>query len=320
MVRQDAGEPMKKDNKRGVKDYSEYHEFQMNYHGLFLKNGKLRIDVKRALKINCGPFDEDFLKMINAIPRNTAYFFPKKKKRDEYMCNVFADYLAAIRVIWCREIRQILERIRTPEEAGDCAYSANIQDGVLDPGECSIVRNFEIIKRGNEYPRVVKMVYAQFIHQIGSVVELAQMDVLNRGKNILDYGGRGNLTTHLKENYGVELKEIPNYFYYDRFVCLWNFMKHNSMNSYIKLKKANPEILSEKLFVSGHYSLNYLQLDEDLIFDILGGLREFFNSFCEILFKEDSKEAMWNYDDYFIGEFNIWREDVENPLGIPWYL
>ena len=289
----------------------------MNYYGLFRKNGKLRIDVKRLSKIDYGPFDKDFLKKINDIPRDTAYFFPKKKRMDEYMCNIFTNYLTCLRKMLDREIKPIIKSIKTPEQAGDDAFMANIPYGILDHGECELERFSETLRRSYEYPSVVKMIYAQFIHYIGSVVELAKIDVMNRNGYDTNRMNTRGLRTHLIEKYDVTIENIPNYEYYMRFYCLWNFMKHNSKSAYDKLKKIYPDILSGESFVSGHYSLNYILLKESTIFDLLDGLQKFFNSFCESVFEEDTNEAWWNYDDYFISEFRMWREDMQNPLGIP---
>lgn len=314
---------MKRDRKRNVKDYSKCNEFDMDYCGLFRKNGKLRIDVKRASKVDCGPFDKDFLKEISEIPRSTAYFFPKKKRRDEYMCNIFTGHLSDVREIWQQEIKPIIGKIKTPEEAGDDAFMANIPYGILDHGECEQVRIFENMKRGFEYPFVLKMIYAQFIHYIGSVVELAMIDVMNRAGHDLKRNGRGEITKLLPEKYKMELEDVPNCEHYDRFYCLWNFMKHNSMNAYTMLKEKHPKMIydnPDKPFLSGKYSLGYIRLEESTIFDLLDGLQKFFDSFCESVFMEDINEARWNYDDYFIREFRIWREGMQNPLGIPEYI
>jgi hypothetical protein len=71
------GVQMKKERKRNIKDYSAYDELDMEYHGLFIKKGKLRIDMKRLKKEKYLTFflTDSIFEDINKQPRSTAYFF-----------------------------------------------------------------------------------------------------------------------------------------------------------------------------------------------------------------------------------------------------
>ncbi len=312
---------MKKERNRKLKDYSRYNEFEKEYYGIFIKNDKLRIDVKRlSILKDEQPFPIELLEKVNSMPRNTAYFFPKMKKRNEYTINIFVDAIHEIKTIWLKDLCHAIDGLTTPEKAGDLAYGSNVSDGIMDPEECLSVRSRVTRQRTASYDRAIQMIYAQFIHLMASIIEHAQIMAFESVGLKFVYLNRKILKKKLKEQYdGLEIKTVENYQEYDKFYALWNFLKHNSKSSYKNLKTTYPEILINDEFKGG-YSLNYVRLSEELIFELLSRLELFFNSLCTDVFKEDIKEAEWNYDDYFIEQINCYIEGIENPLSLPPYI
>jgi hypothetical protein len=109
--------------------------------------------------------------------------------------------------------------------------------------------------------------------------------------------------------------------YYDKIYCLWNFIKHNSISTYEKLKTVFPEILHDDIqYQQGFSGFTIIKFSDDLICELLTGCECFFKEYCELVFEENYAEAQWNYGRFFL---NIVKEEIENitnPLGLPWYL
>lgn len=304
---------MKKERKRNIKDYSAYYEMTHEFYGLFNEKGKLSIDTKRLKKNLMFQINPKIIKEIDKKPRNTAYFFPNKKHRREYNINIFNDHLDGVAKLWQDEFKSAIELIKTPKQAGDDAFLDNLSFGVLDYEECEESRFWHTLKRENRYNFVIRSMYAQFIHYTASIVEFAILSVLTQNGYNKPKFNNTILKNHLNDKYNIKLEKIPNIQYYDRFYKLWNFLKHNSLDTYIKLKKAYPEILSDESFENGEFALAFVKLTESIIIELLTNLKIFFNSFCEIVFCENIEEAQWNYDDYFLNEFFNWRSDIEDP-------
>ena len=57
-----------------------------------------------------------------------------------------------------------------------------------------------------------------------------------------------------------------------------------------------------KEYKNGDLALSVLKLDEKYIIDTLNNLHLFFDEVCARAFNENTDEACWNYDDYFVNE------------------
>ncbi|MGI6494176.1 MAG: hypothetical protein ACOX10_05045 [Candidatus Methanomethylophilaceae archaeon] len=259
----------------------------------------------------------EIIMQINNISRNTAYFFPEKKKRSEYNCNVFRGVLDDLLSIWNTEVSPLIEYIRTPDETEHKAYVGYISDGGMDHDEARVASVMQRIKRTTTYNSVLGMIYGQYIHLIGSVVEYSMIKVLEKNGHSLKRIGRGIVSKTLRDNYGVKINEIPKVENYNKFYALWNFLKHNSISSYKNIKEQYPEILNGDPFENGRFALQYVNLDEAVIIRTLKGLREFFDSFSESVFDEDIDEACWNYDEYFLEKYKIQRGWIVNHPDSP---
>ena len=64
-------------------------------------------------------------------------------------------------------------------------------------------------------------------------------------------------------------------------------------------------------------ALTVLKIDERNILDSLDNLHKFFDEVCERGFDENTKDAKWDYDDYFIEQVDLEIKGITNPLGLP---
>lgn len=296
-----GGVILKRDRKRPIRDYSKFNETDKEYYGLFYKKEKLRIDVKRLAKKEI--ISPEIITHINNMPRNTAYFFPKKKKKLEYSCNIFRNEIDALTAIWGEEIIPITCKIKTSEDVMNESYPKYMSDGIMEHEEASSASIMNGIRRSPRYHSVIGMIYGQYLHLIGSVVEYSIIKVMEENGHSLKRFNIKTLRRLLKNKYKINLDEIPSVREYKKFNALWNFLKHNSISSYNNVKKQYPEVLIKEPFESGMFALWHVNPNMAPITGILDGLKDFFDSFCETVFGEDLYEASWNYDDYFLEEY-----------------
>lgn len=310
---------MKKNSNRQIKDYSKFDATHREFYGLLIKNGVVRIDPKRFIKtVN---IDQHIYKEMNK-PRKTVYFIPQKVKRDDYMSNIFKSEINDLERFWEKEFVHALRAIKTPKEAHKKAMRGHfIQTGILDYDEVTIHANMSQLERSNEYNFIMKSMVAQFIHQIASTIEATTIRVItlqgyNKKKfnrDLLDSFIQGKKT-------GISLETIEGYSDYDQLYDVWNFLKHNSIDLYDKIKKKYPELLNSEEYENGDLALCVLNIDRTYVSTILKKLKVFFDNVCEKAFQEDVLNADWNYNEFFINKVDSCIEAITNPLGLPWYI
>ena len=289
---------LKKNGKRSVRDYCKYDNTNLQYYGLLYKNGRARVDVKRFIQtIRVEP------KIVEAMnrPRKTAYFVPAKKSSSEYMTNLFRSAINSQKNYWNDEIKNVINKILTPQEAADEARTGYyMQTGILDHDECQMHGFISGWQREIEYNRIIYYLVAQFIHQLASYISSISLKVL-----VLNGYNRKDFTKQLFDAFiqgytkkGVTLESITGYETYDKLYLLWNFLKHNSLSTYEKLRSKYPDIVSSsKEYQHGDIALNYVILSKELIDGLLDGLLKYFENLCSAVFGEDPFEAGWNSDD-----------------------
>ena len=311
---------MKKNSKVQKKDYSklEGQPLSLEYFGVLMKDDRARIDTKRYKK---------FL----AIPdtkiehRKTVYYIPTRKHRYDYMSNIFYDLTVELKRQWNQEYSRMISAIKTPKEVESDSLVANLSDGVLEYDEACMAGRFSAINRESEYKLLIKSIYSQFFQLAMSKIDATILKVLviNGYKN--DKFSREDFDTFIQGKQGKDVKsfyEFENYCIYERAYRVWNFLKHNSIKAYNQLKRWHPEMIydPESKYQNGDSALSILKLDEKFMMKVLDELPLFFDEVCERGFKENAKDARWDYDDYFIEQANYEIEDKENPLGLPWFL
>ncbi len=306
---------MKRDRKRAIRDYSKFDPYSKEYNGLLVKKGRLSIDVKRLRKADPWIISEGVIDSICDIPRSTPYFHPKKKKRYDYYCNIFSDGISSIFYEWHNGLKSVVYMIKTPSERSHAYHVDSMQDGVMNHEECSTVTNMKAIEYSRSYDWTLKMIYAQYIHYVGSRSEQLITSVIVKDNTNLKYFSKKILINILQKKYNVILEDIPNYQEYVRLHAMYNFLKHSNLSAYKQAKKYG-DVIESVPYKNGAYSLKYIMLDEEKMISLIKGLGRFFDSFCEKVFKENVENAKWNYDDYFLEKYKEYINFIDNPLCI----
>ena len=314
---------MKKNSNRQTKDYSKFDATHREFYGLLIKNGVVRIDSIRFKKITkkMTNIDQHIYKEMNQ-PRKTVYFMPQKVKHDDYMSNIFKSEINNLERFWLKEFVHALRAIKTPKEVHKKAMRGHfMQTGILDYNEVTIHANMSQLERSNEYNFIMKSMVAQFIHQIASTIEATTIRVITlQGYKETDFNKKQfNIFIQGKKN-DISLEIIEGYQYYDQLYLTWNFLKHNSIDLYDKIKKKYPELLNSNEYKNGDLALRVLNIDRTFVSTILKKLKVFFDNLCEKAFQEDVLNADWNYNEFFINEVDSCIEVITNPLGLPWYI
>lgn len=308
---------MKKNSKVIRKDYSklEYQVDNKNYYGLFIKNGRVKIDTKRYKKFFTLP-DSKIEK------RKTVYYTPTKIHRWDYLCNEFRDTLLELKRLWTNEFSKAIKIIKTPKQIEDDVRTNNLMDGILDYDEANMTGFFARIEREQTYKFVIKSLYVQFFQQMMAQIDALSLRVIaSQGykndefsKKLFDIFIQGKQTGFEK----VSFLEYDNYAIYDRAYLTWNFLKHNSLKAYEELKRKYPEMIydPDNNYRNGDLALSVLKIDEKYILDCLDDMHKFFDELCVRGFGENIDDAQWDYDDYFISQVNDEIDLIINPLGI----
>lgn len=310
---------MKKNSKRQIKDYSKYDASNPEYYGLLIKNGRVRIDSKRLEKV--GQLESHIFEQMNK-PRKTVYFEPNKKTSEDYMCNIFRSTLSGLDNFWRKEFVHAFRSIKTPKQAHNEAYSGYfMQTGILEADELSIHANMAQMGRNIEYSFIVQSLVAQFIHQMVSTIEAVTIRVITLQGYDKPKFNRDLFDAFIQgRKKGLKLEDIEGYLDYDKLYHVWNFLKHNSLDLYEKIKKKFPELLYDGEYNSGDLALKVLNIDRKFVTQMIQKIRIFFDNLCAKAFDEDVINASWNYDEFFTKYVDEQIELIENPLGLPWYI
>ena len=308
---------MKKNSKVVRKDYSllEHCVDRREYYGLFIKNGKVKIDTKRYKKFFKLP-DEKI------EHRKTVYYTPSRICREDYSCNIFRDALQELKELWYKEFSNAVKNINTPKDVENNVRNSYLMDGICDYEEASVMGVIASVKRENSYRFVIKSIYAQFYQQMMATIDALSLKVIaSHGYNSKDFSRRSfDVYIQGKQNgQAVSFLDYDNYAIYDRAYMVWNFIKHNSIKSYDELKEKYPEMINDpkNLYKNGDIAIYFLNLDESFILDCLDNMHKFFDEVCERGFGENIEDARWDYAQYFIDEVDLEIDGIVNPLGLP---
>ncbi|MDE6275415.1 MAG: hypothetical protein K2M75_02625 [Clostridia bacterium] len=320
---------MKKDSKTRNKDIELYeyldYEYSVDdyrYWGLFFnKKGRLMVDPKRFQKMIGRNFSQDILKVINN--RNTHYFYPKTLNYVKCNIGYFYDTIYEINDEWKKIylplIEREVERIKK-EEPLTIADDYNFMCGISSSIAAQARANFINAMRNADYNRnreyLLKSLYAQFFHQMMSKTEAVSVRVLTKNKAMKDRFDRTVLYA-TAYNCNKSIEQLENYADYDKAYCIWNFIKHNSQSTYLTLKSRYQEVLIDTQYSQGEMAFLYIKFDNDLIQNLIDGLRKFFEEYCELVHSDENyRESQWNYDDYFISIADYEINKINNPLGL----
>ena len=312
----------KKDRKRthnkNIYQYSaKTSPGDLEYFGIHKNGDRIKIDVKRMKKIceKNGPRElyEAALK-ISDIPRNTAYFIPKKRKRLDYVTNEFRQKMDTLREQW-HELKNAFGNVKTPAQVAEdyrfnaICYTANSDDY----DEIATEAIMEGMKREIPYRNLLISVCAQFVHQMATELDA----IMLRKCRFLGYNPskeqqikRDHLHTYLHGYVGgrCKIEDLPGYeSVYQKFFMIWNMLKHNSENLFDKVKSKYPDMLLTETYRNGEMSMYYLKIGNDYIEKMLDELNTFYEDVCEHFFGESKSESNWNYDEYFINAVRDWN-------------
>lgn len=326
-----------------LSDKYKYEDYlHKEYYGLFIKNGRLKIDTKRLLLKLENTFDKrcDFR-------RNTVYFTPFKIHKYDYCMNYFIDAIEKARTTWYEQknsFHQMLDDYAKKEYAKEVPNWDFSRDcGILEPDEWEMSNRMESYLhyekiRQNITDRALYLMntlYLETIQQVASHLEHAMIFTMQKYGYEGDKCGRLDIFKFMDGRIGkseAKIKALPHFDDYDKFYSIWNFTKHNSPSTYNKLKNKWPELLYSKEidkwfdleFPSEHLAIEYLKLNDKIITAMFDPLLEFYYEFCELCYGEPKYHSSWNYDDYFLSIVNAKIKDdrdiLENPLGLPWWL
>lgn len=318
---------MKKYRKKIVPDYdSKYSSKEAEYYGVFIEKDKggivsVKVDPKRMRKTHL--IDNDTYDLIQQSNRNSTYFHPAKRISGEYCFETFRYHINGLRKLWLQEIKPAIDKLKTPKQAGDQVYLSNLSDGIMDVEECNMSRVVASALREPDYRYAIKMFYAQFVLLLGAEVEAMMVNVITKK----GYTGEKFSREHLKGYVsgrvpGLDYTLFDNHIFYDKIYKLWNFIKHNNTDVYNKVKDVYPELLynPNANYVNGDIAIKYLNLTEEMIMDLLDGVIKFFDEFCVKVFGETIDYAEWNTEEYYVQLAKDKIEDIDNPLGLPWYI
>ncbi len=326
------GKIVKRNSKVLRKDYSAVYEKggynTLEFYGLLMKKGKLRIDVKRYSR----NFDlpEGIKKQ-----RKTVYFSPTKKHRNDYMYNIISDFLDEVSRDWSEQLEMIT--IMCKEEKKRPAYKKqenvsddfNFMSGISDHEEASYTMNIRnMMRTARLEAKLTKLIvtnYAQFVHEFVSRLEAVTIRIMKIKGYDDDEFDRSRFYSFfealISKEESKKVADLPSYPSYGRIYAIWNFLKHNTVSTYDKLKKDYPEMIvsNSKPYQNGQlaiYFINWSNWEKGFIQNTIKGISDFFKELFRLAFDEDSTFSSWNYDDYFIEEVNSYIKNIEDPFGL----
>lgn len=311
---------MKKDRKRIRHDYSEVDKAEANstehskeFYGLFVRHGRIHVDVKRFKKKLNEVQATEFWRDEMCETRNTPYLIPKRLHRSDYSVNICVDIIDSLKQDWRTEYLPALQAIRSPREVYENARLGALmtrsgEDAVDEARTIGLTAAFD---RQAKYSEVIASLYCSFVQKIATECDRTLALVFRKRGSVGDAFTFDELLGHLYElAAGDKTKKLQNVKNHDVFQGVRkidNFLKHNTVRSFEAVRRFCPErlIKTDMAYENGMYAVEWLVFPDDFIEKTLEDLRVFFIDFCKMFFGEDFKIADWNYDDYF---YSAYRE------------
>lgn len=291
---------MKKESKSIKRSYSVPRNADINcpeYYGIVFKNGHVKVDTKRFKKFFKLPSDKVEI-------RNTVYYEPTKVHKLDYICNFFRMRSEFLLSQYYKEFKPAIETIKTPKQVED-----SVRIDLLNYGETYEEAQTKAImsgiKRIRPYQYAIKSLYAQFYHQAMAEIDAQTCRVLISYGFREDDFSKKSFDVFIQSKQGTNAIPFKKYKYfsiYDRAYSVWNFLKHNSNKAYDILCKYYPEMIydPEDKYRNGDLALSVLKLDERYILSVLKDIHLFFDEVCRLGFNENTEDASWDYEDYFL--------------------
>lgn len=319
-------------------DYSKYDKIlkdgaidadlikEYEFWGFHMKKGRLHIDTKRYKKV-C-----TFFRLDGGIPkslfaeRNTVYYVPSKKGRHDYNVNIFRDLIWNLKREWDEEYKPLFWHIKTPEDVYKMErteammYTSSPDD--LDDIEFDALMSS--IRREDPYTHIVNSLYLMFLQKIVTEVDRFTLSVMvkcgyeNKSFSFDDFLKFTSQKTGV-DNANKVIAKYKGYNCFNLIHKINNFLKHNTRDAYESLLQRYPENVrnvkngtANREYINGEFAGDWVILKKGYIDKVFNKLIDFFDDYCEEVFKEDINRASWDSDEYF---FNSYRDDCINILN-----
>ena len=117
---------------------------------------------------------------------------------------------------------------------------------------------------------------------------------------------------------GKKIDKLKKYNAYNLLHKVNNFLKHNSIESYKKLKhfysnnvRSIENGTANIEYENGMFAGDWIILKENYIDTLLDKLVEFFEDYCINYLAENIEDSSWNHDDYFWDALKEMRDPYE---------
>ena len=311
---------MKNTSKTEQFDYSKFSAKQSWYNpeqedpacwGLHEIDGKLHIDIARYKKV-C-----DEIGITDFIPAEwdnitDGCFTPPRTKKYDYKVNMFRDLIGGFKRNWFDEYKPIFKLIRTPEQVRDNVRLNGLMTISSSEDIDSVDEDafFAMVKRCNKYNKIIQSLYCSFISKLATEIDRFTLIVMcelgYKGKDYSFDSFRKFSDGLQNDKKGIKISKLNKYNAYNLLHKINNFLKHNTVESYNKLKHFYPDNVrsvenrtAEHEYENGMFAGDWIILKENYIDSLLDKLIKFFEDYCTHFLKENIDEARWNYDDYF---------------------
>lgn len=291
------------------------------YYGLFkLDDGRIGIDPKR-MSSKIRNFGSKQLEIMNN--RKTTYFHPKKRSYLDYYVNNFVSVIRKLKEefnnIYVPIIKRTAEDINKKRKVYTPADVGLFMEGIYEYDEACMSAQRATWRSNaaidDELYETIITLLVQFFHSMASRIEAASVSVYSKINPQMKKWSRDKLYDNINLK-GMSSRDLPSIKYHNQLYLIWNFIKHNNLDTYENLKKEFPELLIKDEYKAGEQAKYYVKINEKLIIKLLDGTEKFFKDWCELNCDENYREAQWNYDDYFKELVSDTIEMYRNPLGL----
>ena len=311
-----------KPKKYSVEWCEEYPQDDSRFYGVIIKNlNTENQSVSVNMKRFCDYFHIDGERKSLRSNKNSLLFKPAKTRALDYNINVIKKELLRIKNEWQHTqkifIDQFLSEIKghnfTPMN------NDNLQMGYVDYDEAATNARIKsaLSEQYAEYKRtnLYYSLYAQYFHQLAAQIDAAILRLLTKNGYEGDKYNRSVLLAAIVPNSDSSIVDLASYRHYEKMYAIWNFIKHNSSSTYDKVKEHCPEVLVDHEYKQGELACFYIHFSNELIEEIINGVREFLIQYCQIVFNEDEKTAKWNHDEFFHSHVATEIDEYIDPMG-----
>jgi hypothetical protein len=75
-------------------------------------------------------------------------------------------------------------------------------------------------------------------------------------------------------------------------------------------------MLKEGEYKQGELACFFVNFTDEFIDSVLNGVERFLTEYCRLVFDEDSQEALWNSEEYFLSRAYGEIDEIQAPFGL----